>query len=393
MKKYFFVLILVLLSLTFLACQLHKSPKAPTDFVQFYMGNPYLMIKNTAAEPYFDGKVFDLGNEFKLTSQINFESEVKRKNNLTADDIGPSSMVGGLYDLTVENEDGLTYTLNPVSAERVELVNPKNRIKIIFAKTRLGQWYLSDIQNKNGIHSRQFIIKPIHVSVSEDKSNISFLNSFANRTNPNDFGLFTFYFQIGPAINLKTKAEANKSMSRYVYIRPYAPRWNVKKTVEVQICSDFAPEIQSEIHASLKEWYNVLDRRLDINITTPKVPKPFSDLNSHCINAIDGYLQNTNPRHQTLGYTLVALNHNTNHIVDSDILILTKEFAKKGVAFEDPRNTNIRNLVFIHELGHLLGLDHQFDGTESIMSYDYKLGPRVYRYDIEAIQHLYPQIK
>ena len=42
-----------------------------------------------------------------------------------------------------------------------------------------------------------------------------------------------------------------------------------------------------------------------------------------------------------------------------------------------------------HELGHLLGLAHQFDGTRSIMSYE-KEDVEIYDYDIEAIQELYP---
>ena len=70
------------------------------------------------------------------------------------------------------------------------------------------------------------------------------------------------------------------------------------------------------------------------------------------------------------------------NIYDADIVILGSEIAKDA-SF----STMDFNRVLSHEFGHFLGLDHQFDGPMSIMSYDsvYSLGT----YDNNAITELY----
>ena len=45
--------------------------------------------------------------------------------------------------------------------------------------------------------------------------------------------------------------------------------------------------------------------------------------------------------------------------------------------------------LILHEMGHALGLDHQFDGTPSIMSYDFESPAELTDYDKAAIQDLY----
>jgi predicted Zn-dependent protease len=44
----------------------------------------------------------------------------------------------------------------------------------------------------------------------------------------------------------------------------------------------------------------------------------------------------------------------------------------------------------LHEIGHFLGLHHQFNpAIPSIMSYAEKNESKLYDYDVKAVQHLY----
>ena len=87
-----------------------------------------------------------------------------------------------------------------------------------------------------------------------------------------------------------------------------------------------------------------------------------------------------------MGTTYISGNLFQGKIIDADVMIWVKENEKFGTTLE---NTSNLQATVAHEIGHFLGLDHQFDkNITSIMSY--ARVTYVTSYDTEAIARLYP---
>lgn len=84
-------------------------------------------------------------------------------------------------------------------------------------------------------------------------------------------------------------------------------------------------------------------------------------------------------------------------IINSNIFLWNDEMLKLGYSFKDANTSNnsykLSLHVLIHEIGHFLGLHHQFKkDVPSVMSYSSDNFVELQTYDIQAIQHLYPLI-
>ncbi len=121
---------------------------------------------------------------------------------------------------------------------------------------------------------------------------------------------------------------------------------------------------------------------------------PFSDVNLTCIYTIDTYLISSKKNSFAYGAaTLVA--NSLNNATHGNVMIFNQEF-KKASEYLSKRDLLLDRFgTFLHELGHILGLQHKQDGVKSIMSYSHK--PKLDKedalsdYDIRAIQNLYQQ--
>ena len=186
------------------------------------------------------------------------------------------------------------------------------------------------------------------------------------------------------------KKPTTKVSSAYNYI--YGPGvvvpWKLDATrkVTVDICPSMSQKLSStRIKSALEAWeapFAFKTNKLDIVLNELTVCKPFSDVDQHSIHYIDSYLTIQQEDAYNAGFTMIHSDLSVGNIFDADIVILGAEIAKDESfdAYEFGR-------VLTHELGHFLGLDHQFDGTSSIMSYKsiYNLS----EYDDNAITELY----
>lgn len=157
---------------------------------------------------------------------------------------------------------------------------------------------------------------------------------------------------------------------------------------------------QNLVEHAVKRWGQVLVGRINLKFEKKSTYAPFSDLNEHCVQMVNAYIYDSRDNVAVYGVTLGRLSLSKKQLVDSDIFMFSEEFNKQSKALvkagyseqeaSDEAAQKFYPALF-HELGHLLGLDHKFDGTQSVMSYQIKdFEPQAY--DIEALQNLYPLV-
>jgi hypothetical protein len=222
-----------------------------------------------------------------------------------------------------------------------------------------------------------------HYSLSADKSKMSFLFRLATSGDGNVLISASFY-------RYTAKKPVSKVSSSYHYL--YGPGvvvpWKLTATrkVTVDICPSMTENLSiGTIKAALEVWEEPFvskTKKLDIDVRSLVICKPFSDVDQHAIHFINSYLTVQGDNSYNPGFTMIQSDLSNGNIFDADIVILGSEIAK-----DSSFDLNEFNRVLSHEFGHFLGLDHQFDGPVSIMSYDsvYQLGT----YDAGAITELY----
>lgn len=172
--------------------------------------------------------------------------------------------------------------------------------------------------------------------------------------------------------------------------------WDAKKVLKINACA--SPKLFPTVQHAIATWQAPLQNRLNLEITQVNNYFPFSDLNQHCVYMVDTYIYDVRDKVAGFGTTVSIASSLRNERIDSDVLMFSAEFTKfrksllaQGGSEEQVNKIVSKNFVitYVHELGHLLGLAHKFDGTTSVMSYKFEdsaLSP----YDVEAIQALYP---
>jgi hypothetical protein len=225
-------------------------------------------------------------------------------------------------------------------------------------------------------------LKAIHYSLKTSKDAFSIL---VETSSDETEGRVLLAFTFTKKVEIKY-AEKASSFYKYLYGPGVRIGWDQKEELKIGICGAKSEKLKSIYKKGIEQWAQALDNRLKVTTSFPTLYPPYSDLNFHCVYTVKDYQTIPGNNFVNMGTTFVKGDLFKNKLIDADIMIWVKENEKFGTTLEETTNLQATTA---HEFGHLLGLDHQFDKSQtSIMSYEGT--SYVASYDRQAIATLYP---
>jgi hypothetical protein len=364
-----------------------QTPQEDTNRVIFVKGDPNELIQGASTNtlsPVTDANINDWDN-MRITSMLQF---VEREAVIST----------RKRDLERENE---TKAANKIEASAVaiqvrrlpgakwQMSFFKNKVNMEYERLDNGRLQPVRITDPDGSKD----ITPVHWSVSSDGNFVSLL--VRTESAKNGRALLAFYFEKSGAVR-----ERSTTRTDYVYLGGPGVKlgWSREQIKELPVKLCGARTYSSVAEAAVERWNRPLADRIFIQYSETDTFAPFSDLNQHCIFVVNTYLEDPSEEVGKYGVTITIPSMSKQEILDSDILIYEAELnkvrkiaAKAGNRIAGER-VRAQRLVttFVHELGHLLGLGHKFDGTPSVMSYKFA-HEQPQEYDLSALRELYPE--
>lgn len=351
----------------------HKKTSLVTVFVK---GNPLNLIEGSQNESRSFITLTNMGSfdQYNLASVTQFTERdlVVEKTDVASVEEGNEAP----KEDESENNEDMMYSFSKEGKQFI-YSNPHLNVDLSFGE-KLGKLELNGVK-VSGIDYR---VKSIHYSLKNTSDAFSILAETADDESGKVLLAFTFVKKSKPREIGKTY-----SLFKYLYGPGIKIPWDERTDLELNICGKQAPAVEKAYRSGISKWDQALAGRTKIAVKTLKTYPPFSDLNNHCIYTVKNYQTNPNNKVSTLGTTYNTADFSKGVIIDSDVMIWVKENEKFGTSFE---NAKYLNKAVAHEVGHWLGLHHQFDERfSSIMSYDDEID-YVTDYDEAAIAELYP---
>lgn len=369
--------------------------EAREDSIYFFHGRPEALLANAEAhnKSFITVKNYTAFNGFYLSSGFidtshSFYSRARGPRNIKAGQ-EPNKT---LRVRTIGEDDTYSMTFNSSTGLAGYQSKIAGAFTFGFTADKNGNLNLTKFNDGK----RNFEIDPDTVYYSMHKNQEYFSLSFP------------IYYSDGTSQYLTMHMAKTKELkwiqedTRYYYMVAAGVRvgWDQSKPVELSLCGIKSKELKTLILESIDEWKKHLQGRLEIQTKIYEAYPPYLDLNSHCIYLIEDFQTKPEPEFKNTGATRSAI-YDT--ILDSDIFLLKREIDKYTLLdrfFKYPDSRNLLKSIIIHEIGHFLGLAHQFDEEDldkkdlkqtipSIMGYDERI-TSIQSYDIQAIQYLYP---
>ncbi len=366
-----------LLSLHFMGCSPAVHTKEEPAIRTVYMGDPMKMIEGAALNPKIDFSFFEGAESvshfytFAFVDKQSYNRKAKLK--VSA---GQETPLNDNRTSPIPYE--VSWSANTDGSPQVSL-RQKHRMYTLYKDPSTGKNYLhfQDDSTKTAA-----VVEILHFSVSVDKQHCSLL--FVENVPHVGQVVSAFYY------SKKMKNDFLEKLNLFKYVRGVGLKiaWPKDKPIEIQACGANTEDIKKFMEDGVQEWNAALDSLQSIELKQADTYYPFSDLNQHCIYYVDSFILEPNENKGLLGIT-ISLDFGASQFTDSDIFILKGEFLKNPILRNTQKTNKLYSRTIAHELGHFLGLHHQFDGTKSIMSYDFKDDGKISDYDKDAIRALY----
>lgn len=368
---------LLLISILVFSAACGKKSSSSKKVAQFFVkGDPLTLVKGTEKNKvsFLTTENIDSFNNFALTNLYIF-AEKELISNEERENIEEGNEA---EETDQTKDDAIILNVKKINDSKYLLASDNTKINFGFKRT-------GNLLELNSvlIGDTKFVATIEHYSLSPDKSKMSFLFRVNTQEDGNVLVSAAFY-----RYSAKQPISKVSSQYRYIYGPGVVVPWKLDATrkITVDVCPSLTSQLTlSEIKKALEAWEAPFKNKLQKLDIVPKAVvacKPFSDVNQHSIHFIDSYLTMQEQDAYNPGFAMIHADVSVGNIFDADIVILGSEIGK---------DTNFDAMEFgrviSHEFGHFLGLDHQFEGPTSIMSYKsiYELG----EYDNNAITNLY----
>lgn len=380
------------------ACQppqenITRNQPPENTVLMFVKGDPGTLIRGArlnSKSPFKSSNISDL-NDYSLVTLHQFVEKEKAQilnPNISNDEIKKENESKDITTSKKSNSD--IYKVQVQSSDNGDwhLILFSGALQIRLSPDSEGR--LQPVEGTSGQQS--ILIKTLHWSMTPDKKFLSLLIEINEENNGKN--LITFYFE-----KKSTPVSILKTDKKYIYLGGPGNKlpWKnlANNTLTIGFCGD-AADMPMAIKA-LSGWTKALKDRLTLKLEKRSSYPPFSDLNQHCIHYVDSYFYESRGNVAAYGVALTPRSIHKAQIIDSDIFMFREEFQKvvkhnmnADISSEQAKEWMRNKFVpaLSHEIGHMLGLDHKFDGTPSVMSYEIKdIEPQ--SYDIEALHELY----
>ncbi len=361
----------------------NKTPaaaKGETTAIEtiFVKGNPNQLIEGSQRNQtsFINASNVLLLNEYSLSHVIQYteKAEIVKKEDTESAETGNEA----------EEEDTTEYAKRRL----FNFVKTDNEYLYISLASGLSfdfQKDADDVINLEGliVEKEYYELNPIHYSMKKSGDAFSILAEIQDESVGKILIAFTFTKK-----SEAKKIETVSTLYKYLFGPGIIVPWNQKEILEINICGQQSAAVEKAYRDGVKDWDSALIGRLNVTTRTLISYPPFSDLNNHCIYTVKNYQTIYGNRFVNMASTILKGNLFKGQIIDADIMVWVKENEKYGVTLDQ---ADYLQAVTAHEVGHLLGLHHQFDKSiKSIMSYeDIKY---VTSYDEEAVGKLYPRL-
>lgn len=400
-----------------------KSPKQVTDSkkVYFIHGDPMSLIAeaNRLQEAFpltilsgLEDAHLSLAHAFLAKSEEKsgeFAQEVKKNaGSLTrwaSQFLKPQTPFDSFYQLEESNETKFDPSVNQLRSYRFRLSREK-----VKRKASSGNLYLYEPETKKeGDVAFSFeltkgglrlvdalivsknsnyltaVVEPIHHSQKNDGTAMSLLFKEVSSGN-----LFHFVFTRNEASSGTLRfAELDRKFT-YLFGEGVAAKW--KNDPKIHLCSKRALDRKWErVESAIESWQQVFPR---LNMEHLDSYPPFSDLNITCLYLSSDYVLSEKQFGSriagTLGVTIPSVDFVKKEILSAPIFLFLPTIKKLSQDYFAQVQATA-----VHELGHFLGLGHEFrknlDGSskyKSVMGYDPAIS-KVTEHDQQAVFTLY----
>ncbi len=299
----------------------------------------------------------------------------------------------GVAKAEQEQEDNVGTFQRSFDGEKLTFKNDSFVVR--FARDEMtGTIQLASFESATGEWPPYYVgreIRVLHTSFNEKAFSILIQSQLAS-----DRFVLDLNFSPSGAI-----PEAIKTAERFKYLLGTGLKfaWDQTEERPILLCGNPSPGSVEAFERAVRAWQVPLQGRLDLTYYRELRCPPFSDVNTQVVNFIDDWIEVVGPQAKA-AFATPTFNYPLGEISDADIFFLREEWAegyalggynlKAPGAESNPRIIQAYYETLTHEMGHLLGLHHQFDeGIPSIMGYNDI--DSLTTYDVNAIQSLYPK--